>query len=99
MYLCKAFNACAHTVALCKSLPQRYSVFYETPVLLLFITLLPSPSLSQGRISYSYDAGGYRVRREIIMPYAPREAKESVSGLGEQVFSEKIEEHSEMLCC
>ena len=31
--------------------------------LLLFITLLPSPSLSQGRISYSYDAGGYRVRR------------------------------------
>ena len=67
--------------------------------LLLFITLLPSPSLSQGRISYSYDAGGYRVRREIIMSSAPREAKESVSGLGEQVFSEKIEEHSEMLCC
>lgn len=33
------------------------------------------------------------MRREIIMPSAPREAKESVSGLGEQVFSEKIEEH------
>lgn len=44
--------------------------------LLLCIVLLSVCSYAQGKIGYSYDAAGNRIKREIIMPVPKTMAKQ-----------------------
>ena len=58
---------------------------------LAILTLLPIVSSAQGRIGYSYDAAGNRVKREIIMSVSKTMAKQ-------QNFSSDNQSFSDMLC-
>ena len=58
---------------------------------LAILTLLPVVSSAQGRIGYSYDAAGNRVKRQIIMPVPKTMAKQ-------QNFSSDNQSFSDMLC-
>ena len=57
----------------------------------LMITLLPITSFAQDKIGYSYDAAGYRVKREIIMSAPKVMAKQ-------QTISNEGQNFSDMLC-
>jgi hypothetical protein len=62
--------------------------------LLLCIVLLSVCSYAQGRIGYSYDASGNRVKREIIMPVPKAMAKQQGSLSDNRSFSDILSGHS-----
>lgn len=61
---------------------------------LAILTLLPVVSSAQGRIGYSYDAAGNRVKREIIMPAPKTMAKQQNFSSDNQSFSDMLCDHS-----
>lgn len=61
---------------------------------LAILTLLPVVSSAQGRIGYSYDAAGNRVKREIIMPVSKTMAKQQNFSSDNQSFSDMLCDHS-----
>lgn len=61
---------------------------------LAILTLLPVVSSAQGRIGYSYDAAGNRVKRQIIMPVPKTMAKQQNFSSDNQSFSDKLCDHS-----
>ena len=62
--------------------------------LLLCIFLLPVCFYAQGRIGYSYDAAGNRIKREIIMPVPKAMAKLQNSFSDNRSFSDMLSGHS-----
>lgn len=61
---------------------------------LAILTLLPVVSSAQGRIGYSYDAAGNRVKRQIIMPVPKTMAKQQNFSSDNQSFSGMLCDHS-----
>lgn len=61
---------------------------------LTILTLLPVVSSAQGRIGYSYDAAGNRVKRQIIMPVPKTMAKQQNFSSDNQSFSDMLCDHS-----
>ena len=61
---------------------------------LAILTLLPVVSSAQGRIGYSYDAAGNRVKREIIMSVSKTMAKQQNFSSDNQSFSDMLCDHS-----
>ena len=61
---------------------------------LAILTLLPVVSSAQGRIGYSYDAAGNRVKRQIIMPVPKTMAKQQNFSSDNQSFSDMLHDHS-----
>ena len=61
---------------------------------LAILTLLPVVSSAQGRIGYSYDAAGNRVKRQIIMPVPKTMAKQQNFSSDNQSFSDMLCDHS-----
>ncbi|WP_257998968.1 T9SS type A sorting domain-containing protein [Hoylesella buccalis] len=62
--------------------------------LLFYLALLPVVSSAQGRIGYSYDASGNRVKREIVMPIPKAMAKQQNFSSDNQSFSDMLRDHS-----
>lgn len=62
--------------------------------LLFYLALLPIVSSAQGRIEYSYDAAGNRVKREIIMPITKVMAEQQDFSSDNQNFSDMLSDHS-----
>lgn len=62
--------------------------------LLFYLALLPVVSSAQGRIEYSYDASGNRVKREIVMPVPKAIAKQQNFSPEDQSFSDMLHNHS-----
>lgn len=62
--------------------------------LLFYLAMLPDVSSAQGRIGYSYDGSGNRVKREIVMPVAKAMAKQQRFASDDQSFSDMVRDHS-----
>jgi hypothetical protein len=62
--------------------------------LLFYLALLPVVSSAQGRIGYSYDASGNRVKREIVIPVPKAMAKQQNFSPEDQSFSDMLRDHS-----
>ncbi len=60
---------------------------------LFLFSLLPIASFAQGRIEYSYDASGNRIKREIVMPVPKAKAKQSLAS-GAQTFTDVLRNHT-----
>lgn len=60
----------------------------------LFWALLPVSSYAQGKIAYSYDAAGNRIKREIIMSASKTMASQQTYSPNDQVFSDILDGHS-----
>lgn len=58
--------------------------------LLICFALLPLVSSAQGRIGYSYDAAGNRVKREIIMSAPMAMSRQKNLDFDEQSFSDMV---------
>lgn len=62
--------------------------------ILLFLVLLPVVSSAQGKIGYTYDVAGNRVKREIVMQASRSMAKQQTGFSTAQTFSEKLRDHT-----
>ncbi len=62
--------------------------------LLFYLALLPVVCSAQGRIRYSYDASGNRIKREIVMSVPKAMAKEQNFSQEDQNFSDMLRDHS-----
>ena len=62
--------------------------------LLFYLALLPVVCTAQGRIRYSYDASGNRIKREIVMSVPKAMAKEQNFSQEDQNFSDMLRDHS-----
>lgn len=60
-------------------------------IYLLSLALLPLTIFAQNKIGYSYDAAGNRVKREVILTSARRQASSSNKS---EIYSDKILAHS-----
>lgn len=60
----------------------------------LYLALLPVSSYAQGKIAFSYDAAGNRIKREIVMPASRTMARQQTYLGDEQVFSDILDGHS-----
>ena len=58
------------------------------------LVLLPVVSSAQGRIGYSYDAAGNRVKREVIMSVSKNIAKQQKKSSDNQSFSDMLSDHT-----
>lgn len=61
--------------------------------LLFYLVLLPLVSSAQSRITYSYDAAGNRIKREITLSFSQNMPKQQSLTSQEQIYSEVLHEH------
>lgn len=59
----------------------------------LYLALLPVSLYAQGKVAFSYDAAGNRIKREIVMPVSRAMARQQANLGDEQVFSDILDGH------